>query len=143
MALVKYNPSRFSPIGFNSFVDRFFNDEFHGGSSVSKFSPSVDVAETDKAFEIDFHLPGVKKDDIKIDLKDNRLTVSGERKFKNEKSDKNYKSVESYYGSFSRSFYLPENISEDKVSAAYEDGVLKVLVPKDEKKIAERTISIK
>ena len=143
MALVKYNPVNYSPLGFRNFVDKFFNDDFYGGSSVSSFSPNVDIAETDKSFEIDFHLPGLKKDDIKIDLNDGRLSVSGERKFKNEKSEKNYKSVESYYGTFNRSFQLPENIDADKVSAAFEDGVLKVVVPKDEKKLAQRTISIK
>ncbi len=143
MALVKYNPANYSPLGFRSFVDKFFNDDFFGGSTVSSFSPKVDIAETDKAFEIDFHLPGVKKDEIKIDLDDNQLSVSGERKFENKKEEKNFKSVESFYGTFHRSFYLPDNVDADKVSASYEDGILKVNVPKDEKKTAQRTINIK
>ena len=143
MALVKYNPSRVSPWGFGSFVDRFFNDDYLGGTSVAQFSPKVDIAETEKAFEIDFHLPGIKKDEITIDINENQLTVSGERKCKNEKDEKNFKSVESYYGTFNRSFYLPDNVDEDKVSATYEDGILKVVVPKDEKKITKRTVSIK
>lgn len=143
MALVKYNPSNYSPIGFRSFVDRFLNDDFHGGSAVSQFSPTVDIAETDQAFEIDFHLPGVKKDEINIDVNDNQLTVSGERKLKNEKEEKNFRSVESYHGTFSRSFQLPDNIDQEKVGATYEDGILKVIVPKDEKKVAKRSIAIK
>eukprot|EP00657_Telonema_sp_P-1_P005440 TRINITY_DN22797_c0_g1_i1.p1 TRINITY_DN22797_c0_g1~~TRINITY_DN22797_c0_g1_i1.p1 ORF type:complete len:126 (-),score=35.10 TRINITY_DN22797_c0_g1_i1:18-395(-) len=64
------------------------------------------------------------KEDIKIDIKQDRLTVSGERKLENEKKEKNYHSVESYYGSFSRSFYLPDNIKVEKVEAEYKDGCL-------------------
>merc|ERR1711941_130863 len=124
MTLVKYNPSNYRPSTFTSFVDRFFNDDFFGARTEATFTPQVDISETDKDFEIQFALPGVKKDDIKIDLNDDRLTVSGERKLKNEKNEKNYHSVESYYGSFSRSFYLPDNVNVEKVDAAYKDGVL-------------------
>ena len=143
MALVKYNPVNYSPLGFRSFVDKFFNDDFYGGSSVSNFSPQVDIAETDQAFEIDFHLPGIKKEDIKIDFAENKLTVSGERKFKSEKDERNFKSVESYYGTFNRSFHLPDNIDADAINASHIDGVLRVTVPKDQKKVAQRVISIK
>ncbi len=143
MALTKYNPVNYSPVSFRSLVDRFFNDDFNGGMNVSEFSPRVDIAETEKAFEIEFSLPGVKKDDIRIDVNDGRLTVSGERKFKEEKNEKNYRSVESYYGTFSRSFHLPDNVNDEHVNAKYEDGVLKVILPKDEKKVAKKTIAIK
>lgn len=144
MALVKYNPVN-KPSTFGNFMERFFNDEFFNGrnGSVPTFSPNVDIAETDKAFEIQFHVPGIKKDDIKIEINDDRLTVSGERKFENEKKEKNYHSVESYYGSFSRSFYLPDNVKSDKVDANYKDGILTIEVPKDEKKELKRTVSIK
>ena len=141
MTLVKYNRT---PSVFNSFFDRFFNDdllETRGNSS--SFSPKVDIAETEKHFEIQFTLPGVEKKDINIDLTDDRLTVSGERRFDNEKKEKNYHAVESYYGKFSRSFYLPDNINAEKVDANYKDGILTLTLPKDAKKETKRTISIK
>lgn len=143
MALIKYNPVDFRPTTFSSVIDRFFNDDFFGGRSVSRFTPHVDVAETEKEFEIQFHIPGMKKEDIQIDVNNDRLTVSGERKLHNEKNEKNFHAVESYYGTFSRSFYLPDNVNTEKIDAAYKDGILTVIVPKDAKKEAKRTISIK
>lgn len=143
MTLIKYNANGYRPSTFNGFLDRFFNDEVFGGKATSSFSPQVDVAESEKEFEIQFYIPGIKKEDIKIDVNDDRITVSGERKFTNEKKEKNYHSVESSYGKFSRSFYLPDNVNTDKISASYADGVLDVVIPKDEKKVTKRTISIK
>lgn len=143
MALIKYNPNGYRPATFSNFVDRFFDDDFFGGKRASSFSPQVDIAETDTEFELQFHLAGLSKDDIKIDVNDDRLTVSGERKLKNEKNEKNYHSVESYYGSFSRSFYLPDNVNLEKIDAAYTDGILTVHIPKDEKRETKKTITIK
>lgn len=143
MTLTKYNPNTYRPATFSHFVDRFFNDDFFGGKGAVAFSPQVDIAETDKEFELQFHIPGVKKEDIKIDINEDRLTVSGERKMKEEQKDKNYHTVESYYGSFSRSFYLPDHVNAEKVDAAYHDGVLSIVIPKDEKKVTKKNIEIK
>lgn len=110
---------------------------------MTSFSPKVDISETEKEFELQFHIPGMKKDEINIDIHDDRLTVSGERKMENEKNEKNYHSVESYYGTFSRSFYLPDNVNTEKAEANYRDGILDVVIPKDKKKEAKRTIAIK
>lgn len=144
MALVKYNPTNYSPVSFKNFVDRFFNDDFyHEGNESTYFSPKVDVSESDQQFEIDFYIPGVEKDQVKIDLNDGRLTVSGERKFEKENSGKNYRSVEGNFGSFTRSFQLPDNIDQEAVNASFGNGVLQIVVPKDEKKIAKRSITIK
>lgn len=143
MTLIKYNPNDYRPATLSNFVDRFFNDEFFGGKSLSNFSPQVDIAETDKEFELSFQLPGMKKDDINIDVHDDRLTVSGERKMHNEKNERNYHSIESYYGTFSRSFYLPDTANVEKVDASYKDGILKIVLPKDAKKEAKKTIMIK
>ncbi|MEQ9307203.1 MAG: Hsp20/alpha crystallin family protein [Marinoscillum sp.] len=143
MALIKYNPNGYRPATFSNFVDRFFDDDFFGGKTTSSFSPQVDIAETSKQFELQFHLSGVKKEDIKIDIHDDKLIVSGERKRKEEKNEKNYHTIESFYGTFSRSFYLPDNVSLDKIDASYNDGVLNVVIPKDEKKETKKTINIK
>lgn len=143
MTLIKYNPNGYRPTTFSNFVDRFFNDDFFGGKTVSNFSPQVDIVESEKEFEVQFHIPGVKKEDVKIDVNDDRLTVSGERKFKDEKTEKNFRSVESYYGTFSRSFYLPDNVNVEKIDASYQDGVLNIVIPKDEKKETKKSIEIK
>ena len=142
MTLVKYNREN-RPATFNRFMDRFFNDDFYGGNGVASFTPKVDIAETDKSFEIQFYVPGIKKEEISIDIKDDRLTVSGERKMENEKNEKNFHSVESYYGTFNRSFYLPDNVNANKVDAYYKDGILNIVLPKDAKKETKRTIAIK
>ncbi|HBQ59411.1 MAG TPA: heat-shock protein Hsp20, partial [Balneolaceae bacterium] len=83
-------------------------------------------SETDNSFEIEVALPGMKKDDINIDLDNGRLTISGERTFENEESNKNYHRLESGFGSFSRSFQLPDSIDEESINAKYENGVLDI-----------------
>jgi len=140
MTLIKYKPNDYVPSTFGSFFDRFFSDDYFNGNS---YSPTVDVAETEKEFEIQFHLPGMKKENININVDNDRLTVSGERKFENEKKERNYHKVESHYGTFSRSFYLPDSVNAEKIDASYKDGILTVTVPKDVKKESKRTISIK
>ena len=142
MGLIKYNTQDYRPTSFRNFMDRFFNDDFSGGTAQS-FTPRVDIAESDREFEVQVHVPGLKKDDIKIDLNENQLVISGERRFENEKSEKNFRSVESYYGSFRRSFHVPEIVNQDKIDANYADGILYVTLPKDEKKVAKKTIAIK
>jgi len=142
MGLIKYNTNDYRPASFRSLVDRFFNDEFEGGS-LPTFSPKVDISESEKEFEIQLHVPGMSKDDFKIDLNEDQITISGERKFKNENKEKNFHSVESYYGSFNRSFYLPDVINRDQVDASYKDGILTLTLPKDEKKVTKKQIAVK
>jgi HSP20 family protein len=142
MTLIKYNQNQ-RPSTYSSFIDRFFNDELFTGKTTASFSPKVDIAETAQSFELQFYLPGLKKEDIKIDLVDDRLTISGERKFENKENQKNFHTVESYFGTFSRSFYLPDNIKADNVEASYQDGILHIEIPKDEKKELKRAINIK
>lgn len=142
MGLIKYNTNDYRPTTFKHFVDRFFNDEFVGGSTPS-FSPKVDIAESDNEFEIQLHVPGMKKGDFNIDLNDDQITVSGERKFDEEKKGRNFHSVESYYGSFNRTFYLPDVINKEKVDASYQDGILTISLPKDDKKTTKKQISVK
>ena len=75
-------------------------------------------------------------------MKDNLLTISGERKFADEKKEKNYRSIETHFGSFSRTFSLPENVDGEKINARYNNGILEVSVPKDEKKALKTTIKV-
>jgi HSP20 family protein len=144
MSLIRYNRTAndFHPISFSNLIDRFFEDSIaqRGGSSM--FVPGVDIMEKEKSFEIHVAVPGMEKDDFKIDLNDSILTVSGERKFKNEKKEGEYYSIETQYGSFSRSFTLPENVDAHKIDAKYVNGVLQISLPKDEKKILKQTIKV-
>ena len=95
------------------------------------FAPSVDIEETDKEYILNFDIPGMRKEDIKIDLRDNLLTVSGERRIeREEKSKKGPVRSERFFGSFQRSFNLPASIKPEQVSADYADGVLCLKVPK-------------
>jgi HSP20 family protein len=118
-------------------------------SNVSGFSPSVNTREGEYAYHVEvdlpgvkkeregeyaYHvevdLPGVKKDDIHVDLKDDVLTISGERKTKKEIKEKDYYKMESSYGKFQRSFTLPENTDAENIEANSQDGVLEVVIPK-------------
>lgn len=146
MTLIKYNTGlpNLENRSFTNLLDRFFNESFANvGKQVQSFNPQVDVAESKDEFELSLAVPGMKKSDFNIDITDGRLVVSGERKFEEKKEDKNFHSVETQYGSFQRSFYLPDNIKEDKVEASYQDGILKVIIPKEEKKELKKTIQIK
>ncbi len=141
MSIIRYNANDFVPTSFSNLVDRFFTDSMvrSGGST---FVPKVDVLENEQAFEIHFAVPGLNKEDFNIELKDNYLTVSGERKFSNEKKDKNYHSIETSYGSFSRAFSLPENVDASKINAKYDKGILELTIPKDEKKTLKQSIKV-
>ncbi|EOZ93270.1 Heat shock protein Hsp20 [Indibacter alkaliphilus LW1] len=142
MKLARYNQLEPQyPATFSSMLDRFFNDSI--GQSVKKFTPAVDIAEDDEKYEIQVSVPGMKKSDFKLEMEDGRLIISGERKMEEKKEGKNYHSVETHYGSFSRSFYLPEDVDGANISAKYEDGLLKLMLPKTEKKANKTTIEVK
>ena len=145
MNLIRYNSALndYTPSSFSNLIDRFFNESVaRSGGSAYSFVPRVDIIEEDKAFEVHVAVPGMKKDDFKIDLNDNFLTISGERKNSREKKENNFYSVETQYGTFSRSFTLPENVDATKISAKYVDGILEVVIPKDEKKALKTTIKV-
>ncbi|MBD3824701.1 MAG: Hsp20/alpha crystallin family protein [Epsilonproteobacteria bacterium] len=111
--------------------------------SVATFTPKVNTREGEFAYHIDVDLPGVKKEDIKVDIKENVLTISGERNFKEEVKEEDYYRVETHFGRFSRSFTLPEHVDVENIEAACENGVLEVIVPKMEQKSSTKSISIK
>lgn len=141
MSIIRYNPNDFVPSSFSSLVDRFFNDSLtRTGGSV--FTPKVDVIENETSYEVQVAVPGLNKEDFKIELNENYLTVSGERKFTNEKREKNFHSIETSYGAFNRSFTLPDNADGSKIAAKYNNGILELVIPKDEKKILKQTIKV-
>lgn len=110
--------------------------------SVAEWSPLVDITEDEKEYIVKAEIPEMKKEDIKINVHDEVLSISGERKYEKEEKGKKYHRVERAYGSFMRSFTLPEDADGSKVNAEYKDGVLKVHLPKSEK-AKPKTIEIK
>ncbi|MFC6996476.1 Hsp20/alpha crystallin family protein [Rufibacter roseus] len=133
----------FMPQTFSSMLDRFFQDTVNSQERLSKFNPMVDSYETEKGFEIEVALPGLSKEDIQLDFQEGRLTISGERRFRKEEKEKRYHLIESQYGTFSRTFYLPDTVDADKIEAVFENGILHVSVPKDERKTARHRIEVR
>jgi HSP20 family protein len=127
------------PRSFSEMLDTFFNEAVTGREN---FIPGIDVMEDDKQYEIRVTLPGIKKDEVKIELEDNTLTVSGERKFEKEEKNKRYHLVESRFGTFKRSFTLPKNIDNNSIDAKMSEGILNITIKKDEKSVS-RQIAIK
>ncbi len=108
------------------------------------FVPVVNTREGDDAYYIEVELPGVKKEDINIDVNEDTLTISGERKVREENKDDNFYKVESVYGKFERSFSLPEDVDTDKIEATSKNGVLEIKIPKVQKvEKAPKKIEIK
>jgi HSP20 family protein len=144
MNIVRYSPlNDFVPTSFSTLIDNFFNDNAtRSGGSAYTFVPRVDVVEDEKAFEVHLAVPGMNKEDFKIELNDNQLTISGERKLSKDKKENNFHSIETQYGKFTRSFSLPENIDDKKIEAQYVNGILLLTLPKDEKKAVRQSIKV-
>lgn len=98
--------------------------------TVTEWAPAVDIVEDDKEWLVKADLPEVKKEDVKVTVEDGVLTLTGERKFEKEEKNRKYHRVERAYGSFLRSFMLPDGADAAKVTAEFKDGVLKVHLPK-------------
>ncbi|MDP1727922.1 MAG: Hsp20/alpha crystallin family protein [Bacteroidota bacterium] len=149
MTLIKFNPAKelfkesMLPSEINSLFDSFFNDGLGKFERNVFFTPRADVIEKESHFEVQLALPGLKKEEIKLDINKNVLTVSGERKMNSENKDDKFHMVENFYGKFSRSFTLPENIDQTKIEAQLTDGILNVTLPKSELKQNKTSVVIK
>ena len=115
-------------------VNRLFHESFSGGRdeslATSSFAPAVDVYEDEHNVTLKIEVPGIDEKDIDVRVENNTLTVHGERKFEKEEKEENYRRVERQYGSFSRTFTLPNTVDTESVSADYEKGVLKIKLAK-------------
>ncbi|MFP4158851.1 MAG: Hsp20/alpha crystallin family protein [Desulfosalsimonas sp.] len=137
MALVRWNPWTTLPT-LQDRINRVFDDMFpatgEGGEDFGFFEwrPSVDTYEKDGAVMVKAELPGVKKDDVSIDVNNNVLSIKGERKDEENVEENNYYRRERFYGKFQRAFTLPDNVDTEKIEATFKDGVLEVKVPKTE-----------
>jgi len=119
---------------FNRLFDGFLRGGMRDDDSVfaSNWTPAVDIVEKTDEYLVALELPGVNKDDVKITLESNVLTIRGEKKQESEKKDENLHRVERSYGMFQRSFTLPLTVKSDKIDASYKDGVLQIHLPKAE-----------
>lgn len=131
------------------FGDNFFDDFFRypsrsyesGNMSRNAGMMNTDVKETDQGYELTMNMPGLKKENVKAELKDGYLTINGVTNSENEEKDQNGRYIrrERYCGSCSRSFYVGEDITEEDIKAKFEDGTLKMVIPKKEAKPAVET----
>ena len=136
MAIVRWEPFR-DLVTTQKEFDRLFREAFSPMSgetelSTRSWAPPVDIYETEDAIVLKAELPGVDPKDVEVRVEDNNLYLKGERKFEKEVKEQNYHRVERSYGSFARSFSLPNSISADKVKAEFKDGLLTLTMPKRE-----------
>jgi HSP20 family protein len=142
MTLIKFEPLR-GLENWDEKIHKFFNDF---PNTCFNYYPHIDIYDDEKNIYVEAEIPGVKKEDIKITMQDNILTIKGEKnKETDEKNSKrNFFRSERVYGSFTRSFTLPEDINPDSVDAKFENGVLNVKIAKAEpEKVSEKFIEIK
>lgn len=131
MTLMKWEPLREMEDMFDRYTSRLgwpnMNQE---ALSTSAWSPKVDIVETDKEYLIKAELPEVDKEDVKVNIENGELRLSGERKQEKEEKGKKFHRVERYHGSFMRSFSLPDNVDADNIKASFKDGMLNLSLPK-------------
>ncbi len=118
-------------------LNKLFEEGFFGEEgeefSIAKWQPATDIYETKDNYVFKVELPGFKKEDIEVEVKDNTLFIKGEKKMEEEVKKENYHRIERFYGSFQRSFVLPQNTVVDKIKANLKDGILEIKIPKSEK----------
>ena len=127
-------------------IQKYFDDFTSTESSLNnpEFSPKVDISESNNQLKIEAEVPGVNKEDLKITLQDNILTIEGEKKNLSKDEEKEYFVTERTFGSFKRNIALPEDIDSDKVNAKFERGVLSISISKiEEKAPVEKVINVK
>lgn len=117
------------PVGVSTLAEK---------GEVGRFLPSLDISETPEAYQVTVDIPGVKPEDVKLELRENQLLVSGKRESSSETKEKNFHRVERTFGEFQRSVLLPTAVDQDKIEATYDAGVLHVNLPKAVKNGAKK-----
>ena len=140
MALVRYNRPSYRHLSksFNELMDEFF--EPMNVHSTHRFTPKVDIRESERDFEFLLELPGIRKEDIEIHLEQDMLHITGERKVVDEDKKVNVHRMEQFYGSFSRGFHLPKGLDTDSITAHHEDGILRLTIKKNEKAVKKQIL---
>ncbi|KAJ2961778.1 hypothetical protein NQZ79_g3032 [Umbelopsis isabellina] len=138
MSLITVNDPNYDRLErrLNQVFDHFFNDlgwsRKASQESSSGITPAIDISETDKNWVVHAELPGVNKEEIKLEYHGNAMVISGESRRSKDYEKENVRYQERRYGSFSRSVPLPENVDKTKINAKFENGLLEVLIPKSE-----------
>lgn len=135
MALIRLQPREAFGVEreIDNLINRFWGDVAPPNGQGNAWYPSVDVEETENTFVVHAELPGVKREDIKVGMEKNVLTIEGERKIEAAQEGKHYTRRERAFGSFKRSFTIGTEVDADKITAEYKDGILTVRLPKAEK----------
>ena len=147
MALIRWEPAR-EVASLQQEMNRLFSSFFEAptgggnGGSLRRWVPAMDLVETDDAFVLKADIPGVSEEDVKLEVEDGVLTVSGERKAEHEEKKEGYYRVERAFGAFRRSLTLPEGVDPEAVTAQFDKGVLAVRIPKPEDR-KPRKVAIK
>lgn len=144
MSFIRWSPARDLPafpsdvLSMQREINRMFDGFFRGGVQeddavqASAWMPAADVAEHEDTYQVRMEIPGVAKEDVRITIQENILTVRGEKKKEKETRPSRYHRVERSYGSFQRSFTLPSTVKADAIDAEYRDGILQMTLPKAE-----------
>src|ERR1700760_3753180 len=133
MTLVKFNnnPKNTLMPGFNDVFDSIFNDTFFSDRIISRV-PAVNISESENNYHVELAAPGLKKEDFRLNLERNQLTISVEQSADHADNQKNYSKREYSYSSFVRSFTLPESADDSQINATYTDGILRINIAKRE-----------
>lgn len=142
MTLIKFSPFRELET-LENHMQKIFSEFPFSRRMTGSFVPAIDMHEDDKNLYITAELPGIEKDDIKISLHNDVLTISGEKKREEKKENENYYHLEMCYGAFNRSITLPVEVDSDRVEANFKNGVLKIQLAKSNPKDISKTIEIK
>jgi HSP20 family protein len=121
----------------------FDDDFFPVVSNRNTSMPAVNIREDEKRFTLELAVPGMDKKDLKIDINEDVITIASEHKEEKEENNDDFKRREFSYSSFCRSFYLPDNVNKEKIDASYKDGILTVVLPKQEEEKTKLTRQIK
>lgn len=145
MSLVKFRNRPSQPSFFDMFFDDFLNKNINetNGFGLTASTPKANIRETENEYAIELAAPGYNKDNFNVEVDNGQLTLSVERTHEENEDQENFKHREFRYEGFSRSFMLPEDVDEDKIKAKYNDGILKVEIPRDQKKLQESRKKIK
>ena len=135
--------TKFDPFKQLKEIEKNLYTQVGNNEGVTAFAPTVNTREGEFAYHVDVDLPGVKKEDIKVDLNKGILTISGERKTKEEVKQEDYYKIETYFGKFSRSFTLPDNVDIENIEAKSDNGVLEIVIPKLKDDVSKKSIEIK
>lgn len=135
--------TKFDPFKQLKEIEKNLYTQVGNNEGVTAFVPTVNTREGEFAYLVDVDLPGVKKEDIKVDLNKGVLTISGERKTKEEVKQEDYYKIETYFGKFSRSFTLPDNVDIENIEAKSDNGVLEIVIPKLKDDVSKKSIEIK